>query len=321
MIQYRSFLNTSPPLIEEIWRQQPPIRGQVESLTRATLDAQIFSKPYFESGGLIIAIDESGDQPVPLGFVHAGFAPNDDLSDLDKSIGIISQLKVVETPKSKEVANELLTRAWGYLAQSGAKDVQAGSMFPFAPFYLGLYGGSQIPGILAKDTFTLDAFKNFGFKEDDKIVVFERKLSGFKTLVDRKQIGLRRQYQINAVADPLEKSWWESCTLGMTERDRFSIYHKANQNVCGSVSYWDIQPLARNWGYLARGMYDLVIPEELRGIGMATFLVGESLRYLMQQGIGIVEAQTQASDEAAIGVFKKLGFEEVSQGVLMSKSI
>jgi len=49
--------------------------------------------------------------------------------------------------------------------------------------------------------------------------------------------------------------------------------------------------------------------------------VGESLRYLMQQGIGIVEAQTQASDEAAIGVFKKLGFEEVSQGVLMSKSI
>jgi len=82
VIQYRSFLNTSPPLIEEIWRQQPPIRGQVESLTRATLDAQIFSKPYFESGGLIIAIDESGDQPVPLGFVHAGFAPNDDLSRL-----------------------------------------------------------------------------------------------------------------------------------------------------------------------------------------------------------------------------------------------
>ncbi len=318
MIQYRSFLNTDPPLIERIWRQQKPIRGQVESVTQLNLDHLILSKPYFESAGLILAIDESGDQPLPLGFVHAGFAPTEDLSDIDTKIGIICQLKIVPGNDTEIIASELLKRACEYLKSRGAAQVHAGSHFPFAPFYLGLYGGSQIPGILVEDAEALKAMLDFGFVENDRIVVFERQLIGFKTVADRKQISLRRQYQINAISDPLEKSWWESCTRGMTERDRFSVYHKKDQNVCGSVSFWDVQPLANRWGSLARGMYDLVIPEENRGLGLATFLVGESLRHLMQQGVGIVEAQTWASDLAAIGVFKKLGFDEVSQGVLAS---
>ena len=321
MIQYRSFLNTDPPLIADVWDRQSPIRGQVETVTRHNLDHFIFAKPYFDSSGIILAIDDSSGTPNALGFVHVGFAPSEDLSDLDESVGIICQLKVVPGEDAKQIANELLKRAFEYLSSNGTTIAHAGTQFPFSPFYLGLYGGSQIPGILVEDKTTLEAFQEFGFVEDDQIAVFERKLTGFKTIVDRKQIGLRRKYQINAVADPLEKSWWESCTLGMTERDRFSIYNKADQNVCGSVSFWDIQPLANSWGSLARGMYDLIVPEDLRGSGLGTFLVGESLRHLMQQGIGIVEAQTQVSDQAAIRVFTKLGFAQVSQGILMSKRI
>ena len=321
MIQYRSFLNTDPPLIVDIWQQQNPIRGQVDSITRQNFDHFVLSKPYFDSAGLIVAIDTSGAQSRPLGFVHAGFAPNSEMSDLDHRVGIVSQLKVIPTPDGVGVASELLKLAFEYLKSRGAERAHVGTHFPFAPFYLGLYGGSQIPGVLIEDELALGAFRDFGFEEDDQIAIFERELSRFKTVMDRKQMALRRQYQINAVADPLEKSWWECCTLGMAERDRFSIFHKTQQTVCGSVSFWDVQPLARSWGYLARGMYDLIIPEELRGSGLATFLVGESLRHLMQQGIGIVEAQTRVSDQAAIGVFKKLGFTQVSKGMLMSKSI
>lgn len=177
-----------------------------------------------------------------------------------------------------------------------------------------------MPGFLEEDTIAVESLKRLGFQQDDKIVVMERKLAGFRTIVDREQMALRRQYQINAVADPLEKSWWESCTLGMAERDRFSVYHKSKQNVCGGVAFWDMQPLANHWGVLARGMYGLNVPEGLRRSGIGTFLVGESLRHLMQQGIGVVEAQTWESDTAAIGVFQKLGFEQVSFGLLMSKN-
>ncbi len=320
MIQYRSFLNTDPPLLVDIWRQQRPFRGQVSTVSRAMLDHHVFSKPYFDAAGLIVCVEEVNGTVVPLGFVHAGFSANESLSDLDKAIGVVCQLKVVPGERENEVADELLRRACEYLIANGAKRIHAGTRFPHSPFYMGLYGGSQVPGFLEEDTIAVESLKRLGFQQDDKIVVMERKLAGFRTIVDREQMALRRQYQINAVADPLEKSWWESCTLGMAERDRFSVYHKSKQNVCGGVAFWDMQPLANHWGVLARGMYGLNVPEGLRRSGIGTFLVGESLRHLMQQGIGVVEAQTWESDTAAIGVFQKLGFEQVSFGLLMSKN-
>lgn len=285
------------------------------------LDHHVFAKPYFDADGLILAIKNEGDLATPIGFVHAGFGAKDDLSDLNFDVGVISQLKVVPGEHEQAVADELLKRGIDFLKSRGAQKAHCGTKFPHSPFYLGLYGGSQVPGFLSDDKIAIAAAERAGFETNDKIVVMERKLAGFRTIVDREQRALRRQYQINAVADPLESSWWESCTVGMAERDRFSVYHKSNQNVCGSVSFWDIQPLACHWGVLARGMYGLSVSEELRRCGIATFLVGESLRHLMQQGIGVVEAQTRVSDQPAIGVFRKLGFEQVSHGLLMSKEI
>lgn len=321
MIQYRSFLNTDPPLIVDIWRQQPPIRGQVSSISRLTLDHHIFAKPYFDANGFLMALKESDGHTTPLGFVHAGFTVNQDYSDLDQKTGIICQLKVVPGDHAQEVAKELLDQALNYLKSKGAEQVHVGTEFPNAPFYLGLYGGSQIPGVLEQDEIAVETLKQAGFELHDKIVILERKLDGFRAIVDREQRMLKRQFQINAIADPIEKNWWESCTLGMAERDQFSVYHKTEQKVCGSVSYWDMQPLANNWGMLARGLFGLNVSEENRRCGIATFLVGESLKHLMQQGIGLVEAQTRESDAAAVGVFKKLEFEDVARGLLMSKKI
>lgn len=308
-------------MIVDIWRRQPPIRGQISTVSRAILDHHVFAKPYFDSAGLIMAVEQDGDHQVPLGFVHAGFGSNSEMSDLDRKIGIICQLKVIPGERSDEIADGLLNKALEYLQANGAEVVHGGSHFPDAPFYLGLYGGSEVPGILDDDELLISALRRNGFEEKDRIAILERGLTGFRTIVDREQMAIRRQYQINAVADPLERTWWESCTVGMAERDRFSVYHKANQNVCGSVNFWDIQPLANHWGVLSRGMYGLNVPEELRRSGIATFLVGESLRHLMQQGVGLVEAQTRESDQAAIGVFKKLGFQQVSTGSLLSKKL
>ena len=320
-MQYRSFLNTDPPLIVDIWRRQAPFRSQVSAVTRAMLDHHVFAKPYFDAAGFILAFETGVDGPKPVGFVHASFDATQDLSDMNKEVGIISQLKVVPSERSEEIADELLFRALNYLIANGSQEVFCGARFPNSPFYLGLYGGSQIPGFVVEDEQAISTAKRAGFEVYDKIVTMERHLAGFRTIVDREQMALRRRFQINAVADPLETSWWESCTVGMSERDRFSVYDKSNQNVCGSVKFWDIQPLANHWGVLARGLYGLKVPEELRRTGIATFLVGESLRHLMQQGIGVVEAQTRESDRAAIGVFRKLGFEEVSHGLLMSKKL
>ena len=285
------------------------------------LDHHVFAKPYFDPAGFIVAYDEDGDKTTPLGFAHGAFSVNSERSDLDKSTGIVCQLKIVPGDNAQEVAAELLKRVADYLIAKGATVIHAISDFPNSPFYLGLYGGSQVPGVLANDEIAVKAFRDFGFEEQDQILIMERQMAGFKPVVDRAQRQLKRKFKIMATADPIEKDWWECCTLGLAERDQFRVFPNEGDDPCAVVSYWDMQPLASHWGVLARGLYGLSVAESHRGQGLATFLVCESLRHLMQQGIGIVQAQTRKSDPVATGVFLKLGFSEFARGILMTKSV
>ena len=184
-----------------------------------------------------------------------------------------------------------------------------------------MYGGSRIPGVLVDDASTADAVKEFGFKHEDEILLLERNLAGFRALVDRQQMTVRRQYNINPEADPMESSWWECCTLGLAQRDAFKAFDRKSNSMCGRVIFWDIQPLATEWSVAARGLYGLEVEEQRRGQGLATFLLGESLRHLMQQGVSLVQAQVSQRDTASKRVFEKLEFTERTRGVVYSKAI
>jgi len=94
-IQYRPFFNTDPPLIAKLWRSQPVFRGLHSSVTVADLELHVFSKPYFEREGFIVAqrINDAGQNEL-VGFVHAAFDVQPDLSSLNRSVGIVSQLRV-----------------------------------------------------------------------------------------------------------------------------------------------------------------------------------------------------------------------------------
>ena len=270
MITYREFLNTDHPLIIDIWRHQNSCRGRVELVSRQVLDLHVFGKPYFERSGMLLAIetDNAGEER-PIGFVHAGFGPTEDESDLDHSTGIICQLQVLpQHEQSAAVAQQLLGRACEYLKQAGSTKVYSHSQFPYAPFYLGMYGGSRIPGVLINDTQTTKSIKEFGFSNEDEILLLERNLVGFRAVVDRQQMTVRRQYNINPEADPMESSWWECCTLGLAQRDAFKAYDRKSNSICGRVIFWDIQPLATEWSVAARGLYGLEVDEQRRGQGL-----------------------------------------------------
>jgi ribosomal protein S18 acetylase RimI-like enzyme len=320
MIEYRHFLNIDPPWVKFIWDKQSEIDGQIPSLTPLMCENNIFAKPYFDPQGLIFAFHRSNGVPEAIGFVHASFAPRQDRSDLDLNEGIISQLKVIPGEFAEAAAIGLLSRGCEYLATRGATQIHAGSRFPESPFYLGLYGGSEIPGVLENDVPFVKALLDSGFEQRDRVFMLRRELSGFRPAGGRTQLAIRRKFQINAITDPKATSWWESCTLGMAVRERFSIYNKQDQVVCGDVSFWDMKPMYGE-GRHARGMYGLNVTEEHRRAGIATFLVGESLKYLMQGGVEFVEAQTKATELAALGVLKKLDFKAVQSGLLMTKSV
>jgi ribosomal protein S18 acetylase RimI-like enzyme len=197
----------------------------------------------------------------------------------------------------------------------------AGSVYPANAFYLGLYGGSQSPGVLESDRETLGLFQDLGYEEIRCHSVLQRQLAGFRPIVDRKQMQLRRQYRVEPEYDPPARSWWEACTFGQTERMRHRLISRRDASSCGSVIFWDMERMSTSWGVHAMGLMDLNIVPELRGRGLATFLVGEALRHAQNSGTSLMEVQVQEQKRAGIGLFEKLGFQRVDRGHVLRRTI
>ncbi len=315
LIEYRPFLNTDPPFLAEIWRAHPPLRGLAQAVSPVTLERHVFSKPYFDRHGLIVAVQDGH----PIGFVHAGFGTDDAHKTLSTQIGVTCLIMVAPHEQREEILMELLKRSENYLAQAGAKTLYAGGAFPHNPFYLGLYGGSRLPGILAEDHLSEQLFRKAGYEEIRRSQIFHRKLTGFRPAVNRMQLQARRRYQVISHIDPISTTWWEACTLGHTDRIRFDLHDRQNNDVCGSVVFWDMEPLSSSWGVHAMGLYDLSVDETLRRQGLATFLLGEALRQLQEHGTTLAEVQLRVANTAAIGLFEKLDFETVDEGIILQK--
>ncbi|MEZ6095087.1 MAG: GNAT family N-acetyltransferase [Pirellulaceae bacterium] len=316
-ITFREFLNTDPPHLAEIWRRQKRFHGLADRISHQMIGDLILAKPYFDRQSLILAFDDQ----LPVGFVLAGYCPNEDMSDWDSRCGVISQIRVVDHQDSDQIADELLRRGESFLASQGANNLFVGGRFPFAPYFQGIYGGSRVPGVLIDDAIMLGAVSRAGYRSIGDVAIFQRRLAGFRTTVDRQLMSVRRQFQISADTDPPFANWWEAITLGNATRTRFELEDRKSGTLAASVVFWDIQPLATFWGVNAMGMYDLFVAQEHRRCGLATFLVGEALRHLAKEGVGLVEAQSLMDDEAACGVFTKHGFEIVGKGGCYSKAV
>lgn len=273
----------------------------------------VLSKPWFEPDGLIVATS-AGEV---FGFVHCGFGPNPDRSDLDRKNGIICILMTMPISGQQEICNSLIARAESWLRSKGSTSVSTGTVFPHSPYYLGLYGGSNVPGILTAHHATIEIFEKLGYEHTKRILVMQRHLHNFNAVIDRRQALVRRNYRIEPDQDPLSANWWEACTLGNTNRMVFHLIDRKTGGICGNISYWEIEPLARNWGVRAMGLFDMDVQPEARHSGLGTFLVGESLRHMQQQGMNLVEAQVADDNIAAVSLFEKMGFDTIDTGVVL----
>jgi hypothetical protein len=175
LIHFRPFLNHDPPAIAEIWRSQPPQRGLVQPMSPQLFEHKVLSKSYFDRFGLILAVD--GDHPI--GFVHSGLGPRDDLATLGSEHGVTCLLLVSPRPDRLQVAAELLAHSEDYLRRHGVRELFGGEIHPVDPFYLGLYGGSEMPGVLASDTATVEMYRSAGYQEEHRCLILQRNLAGF----------------------------------------------------------------------------------------------------------------------------------------------
>jgi ribosomal protein S18 acetylase RimI-like enzyme len=313
--RFRPFRNTDPPHLAAIWRSQPPQRGILQPASAPLLEYGVFSKMHFDREGLIVATQD--DQP--RGFVHAGFGPNADGDQLDTSLGTTHVLMVEGGRNEPALADDLLGASEDYLKRRGAEVIYAGGVNPLNSFYLGLYGGSEIPGVLQSDTLLQDACARAGYRELDRVLIMQCDLARVRPPVSRELRAIKRTTQLVEKIDPPPKTWWEACVWGSLQRDVFSLLDKTQNRVVATASLWDMQPLSACWGMCTAGLFELYVDHPLRRRGYASYLLGEAIRILRRRGVATIEAQTMASNEAARAFYTKFGFTEIDQGVVFRK--
>lgn len=315
MIHYRAFRNTDLPALADIWRSRAHERGLAQPMSAGLFDQLVLAKPYFDRQGLIVALDD--DRPV--GFVHAAFGPTEDESHVSHDLGVVCMLLVRPEYRRLGIGSELLQRSEAYLRRSGAKVLYAGGIRPLNPFYLGMYGGSELPGVLDSDAEAQRRYEAAGYRQVDRCLIFHRELASFRPVVNRQQMQIRRSTTVEVTFDRPSGTWWEACTVGWFNRTGFDLLSRQGGPPLASVTFWDMEPLASSWGVHAVGLTDLEVHPEHRRQGLATFLLSEAFRQLQQHQVALVEAQTMERNQAAIGLYESLGFELVNQGAVYRK--
>lgn len=317
MIRYRTFLNTDAPALVRLWNRQSGRRPLTLPLTLTLLEECVFGKPFFDRRGFLVAEVDGG----VAGFAHAGLGVSADGSGLSTEAGAVYLVVVGEDPRHEAIARGLLEQAEAYLIGRGVRTLWAGCVQPAHGFYLGLYGCSEGPGVLESDAASLALFRSAGYTEVNQHLVLQRKLAGFRPLVDRQQLQLRRQFDVETEADPPCASWWEAWTMGPFDRMRRRLFQRGEATACGSVLTWGRERLVGDSDANATGLTELWIRDDLQGRGLGTFLVGEVLRAAQAKGVSLAETQTQEGNSAALSLFRKLGFQQVDRGWILHKNV
>ena len=317
MPSYRTFRNTDPPVLTALWRSR---RGQVGLLQPVSVDLLeqfIFGKLYFDYGGLVLAMDDGQ----PVGFAHAGFGPNENLSRLSTQQGVVCVLIVRPElgPRQEEIASGLLARCEEYLWARGAGTIFGGAVQPLIPFYLGLYGGGRPPGVLEADALALETYRSHGYEEVGRTLIFCRDLGTFRPLVDRQQMQFRRQMSVEVKVDPPSRSWWEACTVGDFDLTQFEIFCRGGNVPLATAIVRSLDPGVAICHPPAVGIMDLRVDPTCQRQGLGTFVLGEAFRQLAREGIASVEVEVRDDDQAALGLCRKLGMQQTNQGYTFRK--
>ncbi|HKB05856.1 MAG TPA: GNAT family N-acetyltransferase, partial [Gemmataceae bacterium] len=316
-MRYRHFRNADPPALTALWNESLTHRGAVELRSHLPLDNAVFNKPYFDPHGFFVAEDDAGRM---AGFSHAGFGPNEDLTDLNRSIGVVCAVVVRPEFRRRGIGTELLRRSEAYLRDQASTSIQAGPTRPNKPFYLGVYGGSNAAGFLQSDRDAEPFFRARGYVPDRRVIILDRRLDTPLNIVDSRFGLLRKRYESQALPQARLGSWWRECVFGPLEPSEFRLDDKSTGQTAAKALFWEMTDYGWRWGAPPAGVLDVLVRNDLRRQGLGKFLLAQLLRHLQEQYFAVVEVQVPAEDETAARLFRALGFMQVDVGVSYKKT-
>lgn len=297
---------------------QPSSFGFAKQMSVSVFEQFVFSKPYFDRHGLLVAVDE--EKGKPIGFVHAGFGANEHLTEISQELGVICMLQVKPEFSTESLRHQLLEAAENHLRNAGAKRIIAGPTPPYIPFYHGLCGSGELPGVVGENTELHATFQSAGYSPSEQFVVMDCDLTKLRPTVDRTQRQLAWKFEVRPTMDHVFDNWWETCAFGPIQRSQFEIIDKATQLTCGSLLWWDLE-ISGERQSTEVALSRVVIEGHRRRTGLATFLVSNSLKQLKSSGATLAEVQVSLSNQPGLEFFHTLGFTEIRRGTSYEKVV
>jgi ribosomal protein S18 acetylase RimI-like enzyme len=315
VIEYRSFRNTDPPALVELWNTSLTHPRIVPVRSPTFLEYFLFAKTYFDACGLIVA--REGDKLV--GFVHAGFAPREDHTGLDSATGVLCSLAVLPSYRRQGIGSQLLQRAEAYLRERGAVRAWFGSQTPHNPFLFGLHGGCTNIGVVIDDEASLRFLTRHQYAPTRRLLLFRRNLARLPMPMDTRFGAIRANYDI--LASYLRHAgWWQESVLGPVEAVEYRLEDKVTHGIPARMVLWDMDTFGLHWGQACVGLIDLQVNESARRLGLAKYLLLNVLRHLRDRSFVSFEVAVEESNRPMLALLGTLEFEPIGQGVSYFKS-
>lgn len=310
-ITFRSFHNTDPPRLVELWNQSALGRAAAGDLTVDAFEYFVFAQPYFDKKGLILALD--GERCV--GFAHAVNAVNEEESALQTGSGSIVALLVHPQLRRQGIGRELMNKAGDYLREGGATNIELGPSNSTNGFYLGMYGGVAPCGFRDSDEMQPFAAAT-GWKIAKTFHCYQKNLDGTtRDPVNMKLVTNRRKTKLNAVDASNDASWWWMTRFGRMDSVEFQLIDKSSGEVYASCDIFGLDLYIPKWGRRAAGLTSVSVREQHAGNDYELSLLIEMGKYLREQLITIIDTTATSDDEAHAALLTSAGFElqDVSQ--------
>ena len=317
LIHYRRFRNSDPPHLFELCRQIELGRGAAQPAAIDAFEVAVYSLPYFDPDGLIIAEDDGK----VVGFVHAGFGFSEDLNSIDKSRGVICWLVVRHDYQHRGCGRELLAQAERYLLERGVKSLQAGQSRYCDPFYFGLYGGAKCSGFLESDEKAGPFLQKAGYQPTEKTLVLQRDLKSSRDPMNIKLMGLRRRSELLVMEQPEQPTMWWLTHFGNIESMYFCLVDKKSKSRIASLTVVGLDHYLTKWHERVIGLVDVYVEQEYRGQGFTTTLVLETLKRLRSDFITRAEIHVPEDLQTMRTSINTAGFTPVDASIVYTKPV
>jgi len=310
--EYRAFHNADPPQLLKLWHSAGLGRGAAECLSIDAFEVLIFSQPYFDPNGLIVAI-ENGET---VGFVLAGFGANAEGSALDYSQGVICSVIVHPDYRRRGIGRELVYRAEAYLKSNGATRITAGASGLQSPYLFGLYGGTRPSGFLLSDPLAAPFFESIGYDAVGWTRIYQRDLLGQKPPIKFHLVNIRRKMQLMISDDFQAPNWWWLTRMGRLETLHFELVPKSGAAAVASATVIGLDLYIPKWEERVIGLTDVFVKEGERAKGYGQSLLLEIARRLQDELITKLELHVEESNLVAWNVAEAVGYYQIDTGIV-----